>query len=140
ADAVVAVEPGSWEFTAEMGKDVRSPPVAVEVIAGRASGPVTLRLEMLGSIEGVVRFDPPESAWASAEVAVARKGETDRRALRPVTVKPPSWTFAVEGLAPGEYEVSVASRDVEASSVAVVAEVKAGRTTVDVVVPRPAAS
>jgi RNA polymerase sigma-70 factor (ECF subfamily) len=136
----IGIEPGTWVLTAEIGKRARSNRVTVTATTGSTVEPVTLRMEALGSIEGVVRFDPPESAWASAEVTATRKGETDRRAIRPVTVKPPSWKFVVEDLAPGEYELTVVSRYEESASVTVAAEVKAGRTIADIVVPRPAAS
>jgi RNA polymerase sigma-70 factor (ECF subfamily) len=136
----IGIEPGTWVLTAEIAKRARSNRVTVTATAGSTIDPVTLQLATSGAIEGVVRFDPPESAWASAEVTIARKGETDRRSMRPVTVKPPLWKFAAEDLSPGEYEVTVASRDEESSSVTVAAEVKTGRTTADIVVPRPAAA
>lgn len=139
---VLGVEPGTWEMHAESGKEARSSTVSVTATLGNVLPPVTLQLESVGSIEGVVRFDPPESAWASAEVSAVLKGTTVRRSVRPVTVKPPGWKFAFDGLEPGEYELAASwSRGSRSPPDATaVVQVNAGRVVQDLVIPRTSPS
>jgi RNA polymerase sigma-70 factor (ECF subfamily) len=134
-DPVVAVEPGAWDFVAEIGKDVRSPPVAVEVAAGRATEPVTLRLVERSVVFGAVRFDAADAGWDYAWVKIHPRGAIDmRNPVKDAGVRPPDWKFRFEDLEPGEYDLTV-SLDGITSDAMVGLRFTGGRVERDLVVP-----
>ncbi len=134
SDPVVAIEPGSWTLTAEIGKDVRSAAVPLTVSVGTAPAPVTLRLAGRNVVQGVVRFDPADVAWESVDVVLRPKGSTDRGAHER-EAKPPDWTFRFEDVPLGDHELVVLlDRDAVLASAAV--HVTGGAVAQDLVIPK----
>jgi len=106
SDPEIAIEPGTWNVTASIGEELRSKPVPVTV--GSTPGPVVLRLEARNVIQGTVQFDADDKAWTYAFVTSRRRGAVANERAGAQGARPPDWSFRIEDLEPGDYDVSVA--------------------------------
>ena len=106
SDPEIAIEPGTWSVTASVGEELRSKPVPVTV--GSTPGPVVLRLEARNAIQGTVRLDAADKDWAHAFVTARRRDAVANERAGAGSARPPDWSFRIEDLEPGDYDVSVA--------------------------------
>jgi|GEM_PF-6513188 len=105
-DPRIAIEPGTWSVTAAVGEEMRSKPVLVTV--GSTPDPVVLRLEVRNAIQGTVSFDAADKDWAHLFVTARRQGASAKDSASAQSARPPDWSFRIEDLEPGHYDVSVA--------------------------------
>ena len=100
------VSPRSWQLSARRGGESAALDKPVSVSAGQTTGGLVLRLGRASAIEGTVVAAGSGRAIASARIDVSPYGH-DADSGRAVSV--PDGSYAVEGLAPGSYDVVVSA-------------------------------
>jgi hypothetical protein len=132
-DPVVQMEPGDWSVSAELGKELRSEPVAIS--AGVKNEPLTLRLIGRNTLAGSGRLDPADSAWRYVHITLRRRDPgADDKPMRTMT-QAPDWGFRFEDLELGEYELSAGITEYT-PLVSTTVRVTGGRVVQNLTLPR----